>query len=205
MARRAAIVAASVLALLLLASQLALPPLAAERVEDRLTEGGGSAEVSVSALPALRLLFSDGDRLEARGAELDLELAGDEPDVLGRLDGFGEVDVVLANLRAGPFEVESFELRRQGSAPYAVRSRATTSAAALAEYGADRLGLSGGPLLRFLVGQAPQGDRPVPISLDLEMESDDGRILVTEGGGSVAGYPTGPLAELLTAAIVIRL
>jgi hypothetical protein len=37
------------------------------------------------------------------------------------------------------------------------------------------------------------------------MESDDGRIRVTEGGGTVAGVATGPLAELITAAIVVRL
>ena len=205
MARKALIGVVAMLAVLLVTSQLVLPGLAENRVEGRLTEGGGSAKVSLSALPALRLLFSDGDRLEARGTDLDLELAGDQPDVLGRLDGFSEVDVVLANLRAGPFAVDSFELLRDGSEPYSVRSQTTTSAAALAEYGADRLGLSGGPLLRFFVGQAPQGDRPVPISLDLELESDDGRIRVTEGGGTVAGYPTGPLAELLTAAIAIRL
>ena len=39
----------------------------------------------------------------------------------------------------------------------------------------------------------------------MQLTSDDGRVLVTSGGGTVGGIPTGPLAELLTAAIVVRL
>ena len=39
----------------------------------------------------------------------------------------------------------------------------------------------------------------------MELTSDDGRITVTSGGGSVAGFPTGPLAELITRAIVVQL
>ncbi len=39
----------------------------------------------------------------------------------------------------------------------------------------------------------------------MEMESDDGGIRVVSGSGTVAGYPTGPLAQLITAAIVARL
>jgi hypothetical protein len=37
------------------------------------------------------------------------------------------------------------------------------------------------------------------------LQSDDGRIVVVSGGGTVAGIPTGPLAELITSAIVIQL
>ena len=37
------------------------------------------------------------------------------------------------------------------------------------------------------------------------MTSDGGRIEVIDGGGTVAGLPTGPLAELITSAIVIQL
>jgi hypothetical protein len=39
----------------------------------------------------------------------------------------------------------------------------------------------------------------------MEMTSEDGRVQVTGGGGEVAGVPTGPLAELITAAIVVRI
>src|SRR5215211_4847164 len=57
-------------ALLLVASQFALPALAERRAEDRLEEGGGSASADVRAFPALRLLFGDGDSLDVRGRGL---------------------------------------------------------------------------------------------------------------------------------------
>jgi len=201
---RVAIIAAIGVAVLLAVSQLILPGIGEGEIEDRLTENGGSAEASLSAVPAARLLWGDGDRFEVSGSGLDLELTRDA-EVFDRLDGFGDVRVDLADFRAGPFEVSSFELTRDGSRPYSVRSSSTTTPANLLDYGAEQLGIGGGPLLRFLAGQTPRSDLPIPIELEMEMESDDGRVQVVSGGGTVAGFPTGPLAELITAAIVVRL
>ena len=39
----------------------------------------------------------------------------------------------------------------------------------------------------------------------MELRSEGSRLIVVSGGGSVAGYPTGPLAELITATIAVRL
>jgi hypothetical protein len=201
---RVAIIVSLVLVAVLVTAQFALPPLAENRVEDRLTEGGGTADVSIDALPAALLLLGDGDEIEVSGSELDLDLEED-PEVLEPLDGFDRVDVSLENFRAGPFDVAGFDLSRDGSAPYSLVSTATTTAAELAAYGADRLGIAGGPLLEFFAAGVDAAQRPIPIELDLEMESDDGRVRVVSGGGTVAGYPTGPLAELITSAIVVRL
>jgi hypothetical protein len=41
--------------------------------------------------------------------------------------------------------------------------------------------------------------------MDMELESDGGRVRVVSGGATVAGVPTGPLAELITSMIVVRL
>ena len=49
------------------------------------------------------------------------------------------------------------------------------------------------------------GDQPIPVALDVELESERGRVVIVSGGGTVAGYPTGPLAELITSAVVVRL
>ena len=194
-----------VLTAFVIGAQLLVPGIGERRIEDRLTERGGTANVSLSATPAARLLWGDGDRIEVRGSDLDLDLTPEEPRVFDHLDGFGEVDVDLTDFRAGPFDVMSFELTRDGSGPYSVRSSSSTTAADLLDFGADALGLAGGPLLRFFAGRAPLGSRSIPISVDMQMESDDGRISVVSGSGTVAGYPTGPLAELITAAIVVRL
>jgi hypothetical protein len=194
-----------VLTALVIGAQLFVPGIGERRIEDRLTEGGGTADVTLTATPAARLLWGDGDRLEVRGSDLNLDLTTEDPQVFDRLDGFDEVDVGLTEFRAGPFDVNSFELSRNGDGPYTVRSTSATTAAELLDYGADALGLPGGGLLGFFAGRAPLGGRSIPISVDMQMESEDGRIEVVSGSGTVAGYPTGPLAEFITAAIVVRL
>jgi hypothetical protein len=194
----------ALIAALLAGAQLLLPGYGEGQIEDRLTENGGAAEVQLGATPAARLLWGDGDTIRVSGSGLNLELSED-PQVFDRLDGFGDVEVSLSDFRAGPFEVASFELTRDGDGPYAVRSASSTTAADLLEFGADSLGIPGSGLLGAFAGGAPGGDRPIPISVDMRMESDDGRVRVTSGGGTVAGYPTGPLAQLITAAIVVRL
>lgn len=199
------LIAALVALALLAAGQLVIPPLVEHRLDGRLTDGGGSAEVSVSAFPAARLLFGDGERISVTGSGLDLTLPEPEGGVFDKLDGFNHVNVSLRDFHAGPFSVSSFELARDGgSAPYRLASRSDTTPAQIAEYGAGRLGVPGGALLG-LVAQNALGDRPIPIALDMDLKSEGGRIVVVSGGGTVNGYPTGPLAELITSAIVVRL
>ncbi|MGI8462565.1 MAG: hypothetical protein ACR2OC_13190 [Solirubrobacterales bacterium] len=189
---------------LFVAAQLFLPGRAASDVEARLTEGGGSAEVEIEALPAARLLFDDGDRIEVRGADLVLDVENDIH-VLDRLDGFDQVDVSLERVEAGPFEVSSFELRRAGEGAYTLTSEATTSAAELLEFGGESLGPIAGPIAGFLSGQAPEeANEPFTAELEAQLVSNDGQIEIV-GGGTVEGYPIGPLAEIITAAVVSRL
>jgi hypothetical protein len=198
------IVAALVILAAGAASQFAIPPLAANHIEGKLTEGGGTADVSLSAFPAARLLFSDGERIEVRGTGLDLDLEG-RTAVLDELDGFDEVDVRLEDFRAGPFEMQAFELTRDGSgATYHFVSKGRSTAAAVAGYGAERFGLLGGPFLSAVASQLT-GNRPLPIDLDMQLRSDDGRVVVVSGGGTIAGLPAGPLAQLITSTIVVKL
>ena len=198
------IVAALVILAVGAASQLAIPPLAANHIEGKLTEGGGTADVSLSAFPAARLLFGDGKRIEVRGKGLDLPLEG-RTAILDELDGFDEVDVRLEDFRAGPFAMRAFALTRDGSgATYHFVSRGSSTAAAVAGYGAERLGILGGPFLSALASQLT-GNRPFPIDLDMQLRSEDGRVVVVSGGGTVAGVPAGFLAQAITSAIVVRL
>lgn len=192
-----------VIAVLLVASQLVLPSLGERGVEKRLTEGGGEADVSLSALPAARLLFDDGDRFEVRARNLELDVE-QRIGVFDRLDGFDEVDVEVVESLVGPLELESFALTRDGFEPYRLASRSRASPADLVDFGADQLGLPGGDVLGGLTGIALSED-PVPIVLDTELVSAEGEIHVVAGGGTVAGIPTGPLGEALTAIIVSQL
>jgi hypothetical protein len=199
------LVAALVLLVLLGTSQVLIPPLVENRIESRLTEGGGTANVSVSAFPAARLLFGDGKRISVTGTGLRLPLPHPGGGVLDKLDGFDRVDVSFTDLQAGPFAVSGFSLTRAASSDsYHLVASARTTPGDLTEYGASRLGLPGEPLLRFFAGQT-LGNRPIPVQADMDLISDGGRVVVVSGEGTVAGYPTGPLAELITSAIVVRL
>jgi hypothetical protein len=203
MTRRILIGAAVATVLLLVVAQLVLPGYAANRIHDRLTDGGGSVKVTVKSFPAARLIFGDGDELTVSGDGLDLPL-DQGVDVFKHLDGFDRVDVHLDDFDAGPFQITSFALTRDGSDEYHLATSSTAAPSDLVRYGADQLGIPGGGLFQYLTGQAT-GDEPIPIHLDMGLQSDDGRIRVVSGGGTVAGYPAGPLAELITAAIVVRL
>jgi hypothetical protein len=199
------LIASLALLALLAASQLVIPSLVEHRLEGRLTDGGGSADVSVSAFPAARLLFGGGERISVTGSGLDLTLPGPGGGVFDKLDGFDRVEVRLRDFHTGPLSVSSFELTKDGgSAAYRLAARSDTKPAQIAAYGAARLGVPGAPLLGF-VTQNALGDRSIPVALDMDLESEDGRIVVVSGGGTVNGYPTGPLAELITSAIVVRL
>lgn len=201
---RSLLIVALVLAALVGVSQLVIPPVAEHRIEDRLTDGGGTADVSLQAFPAARLLFGDGSKLSVTGSGLNLPLH-QQSNVFDKLDGFDRVDVNLTRFLAGPFAVANFDLERPApSAPYHLVSSSRATPGDLAQYGAAQLGLPGGPLLRFFANQALGGNRPVPIDVDMELRSDGGRVVVVSGGGTVAGYPTGPLAELITSAIAVQ-
>ena len=124
--RRVAVVLCGLLALVIVASQLALPGIAERRAESRLERNGGTARVSLSALPAARLLLGDGDSLTVKGSGLDLT-PEQRRDALERIDGFDEVSVKLDRLVAGPLDVSSFTMKRgEGEHDFRTRMRATT-------------------------------------------------------------------------------
>ena len=111
--RRIGIVALVLLALLGI-SQLVIPPIIESRISDRLTAAGGSAHVSVSALPSIRLLFGEGSRIEVTGSGLNLTSQSESGTVFSNLDGYDNVNVNLDHFHAGPFQMASFELTRSG-------------------------------------------------------------------------------------------
>jgi hypothetical protein len=189
---------------LLVAAELILPNVAENEVESRLTEGGGTADVSVSSFPSERLLFGNGDSIEVDAEDLDLALV-EEADVFEKLDGFDEVDVSVSQSAFGPFDVSSFELTRDGDEPYRLTTESTASLAELGAFGAESMGIPGAEVIGGILGFFEGTGTALPIELDMELESSDGSVEVVSGEGSIAGIPTGPLAELIVGAIVSRL
>ncbi len=205
----ALILLAATVVLGLVAAEIGLPRLAERRIAARLTGSGGTAEVSVAATPALRLLRNRGDRLVVRGSGLTIGL-GDRRSGQGgvsALDGFAEVDVELVDLRAGPFDVAAFVLVRRAGGPYAMAAEGTVSGAGLAGFGAGwlRESVPGGALLGAVAGTAPIGSRRIPVAIEVELHSEPGGMRVGSGGGRIAGYPAGPIATTIAAAVARRL
>ena len=193
---------------LAVAGQLALPQYYAGRTEDRLEQGGGSARVSIRAFPALALLRGQGDSLEVSGRGLRFELEEGREDRFERLDGFGEVDVKLEEVEAGPLDMEEFELTRAGEAEhYELGMQDTTTPTKLAQELSGRAGGALGSLVGSLATEAlPGGGRsPVPLELRASISSEEGRTDVRQASGSVAGVPAGPLAEIVAGAVIDRL
>jgi len=188
--RRVAVVLCGLLALVIVASQLALPGIAERRAESRLERNGGTARVSLSALPAARLLLGDGDSLTVKGSGLDLT-PDQRRDPLERIDGFDEVSVKLDRLVAGPLDVSSFTMkRREGEHDFRTRMRATTSAAEIGRFlGSEAGGPFGGLLGGLAGGSLPGGAAEVPLDLGAVITSRNGDVEVVRARGRLRAFP----------------
>jgi hypothetical protein len=199
-------VLAAGLIILLVAIQLALPAYVAHRVESELTKNGGHARVHLSALPAPRLLFKEGDSIEVRATGIVTPAAGGDGNGnggLSDLDGFDRVDIQVIGLHAGPLVISRLTLTRHDAThPYTATVQATVTGAALASYAGSQIGGGLGGFLGNLAGTAmPGSGTEIPIDLTATLESDGGRINATSVDGSVAGVPAGPFVEALAAAL----
>jgi len=199
---------AATVVVIALVGQVALPPYLAGRVEDRLRAGGGNAKVSLSAIPSFALLAGHGSRFEARGSGLVLDTEGRREQPFERLDGFDEVSIDIARSQAGPVRIEELALDRDAEQePYRLGLEATTNPRELAGDIGSRAGGPLGALAGELAGRALPGGgaTELPVRIDAEVESDGGSVRVLEASVSVAGLPSGPLTEIVLAAVLERL
>ena len=199
---------AGILVPLFVLSQVVLPWYAADRVEGRLTENGGTADVSVSAFPAVRLIAGHGDRLYVKASGLDLDLEEKREKPFDRMDKFDDVTIAIADSRAGPFRVRSFFLDRTAPQRYRVFSTVTTSLTELGRYAGERLGGSFGGLLSSLAASAlgaGGGGREIPANVRATVDSSGAEPRTVDAQADVGGLPAGSVALLLTDALLSRL
>lgn len=206
-ARRVLLIAGAGVLALLVATQLLLPRYLSGRIEDRLTKDGGQAKVTLSALPALRLLRIEGGKVSINATSLALKPElGNNNKPLGRLDGFGKVDVQIADSSMGPVTVTAFDIKRDGSGPYALHMVANVSLADLASYGASQVDSGLGFLLGVIAqGSVPGAGKELAINADMGMASDNGNVKIVSGAATVEGIPVTPVVQLLMQAITIKI
>jgi hypothetical protein len=206
--QRMAILALAFLITLLVAIQLALPPLIEREAVKRLTKHGGSAHVELRAFPSVRLLRKEGDSLKVRAEGLVTPPADPtSKGTLSDLDGFDRVDIQVVGMEVGPLTIARLTFTRDNpDEPYSARIEATTSAVAVAAFAGGQIGGGIGGFLGALTGSAmPGAGVEVPIDLQATLTSQDGAVRAQGVSGSVAGLPAGPFVEAITAALAGRL
>ncbi len=108
----AALVAA--LVVLLALAQVLLPRIAASTISSRVGRYGSVESVSVSAWPAVELLWGDADSVAVRAGNLTLS-PGQAGKLLSESRGVGSVDVHADSVRVGTLQVEDATLtKREG-------------------------------------------------------------------------------------------
>jgi hypothetical protein len=200
--RLLAAVVAGIVVLLAVGTHFWLPPYLENRVEERLEQHGGRADVNLSAVPAIRLLAGHGDRLEIEGSGLQVDFDDPDEDAFERLNNFDEVEIDLTDVEAGPFEVESFRLEGEGDGRYRIETEATATLQDLGRVAGEQFGPLGGLIGSIVGGSAPFSGAPVPVRLDGELETKDGEVRMVSGDAEVANLPAGPVARLVTTAIL---
>jgi hypothetical protein len=182
---------------LVLFSQLLLPPYLEHRVANRLKEQGGSAKVDLDAIPAARLLFGHGDRLDIRASGLSLDLRTGR-DVFSELDKFGDVSVYVASSRAGPFTVRGFYLERRRDHEYQLVLQADAAPGDVARYAGEQLaGGFGAALAGLAAGTLTGSQRAIPVNARMVIDTSGPVPRAVRAEGNVAGLPAGPLAQVV--------
>jgi LmeA-like phospholipid-binding len=113
-ATRIALVSAGGIVAALGLAQLLLPGLAAQRVRSQLGRYGSVGSASVSAFPAIELLWGHAQSVSARASHLSMSLA-QASELLGRARGVDRLDVSAQAMRLESFALHGVLMRKRGS------------------------------------------------------------------------------------------
>jgi hypothetical protein len=136
---------AGALVLLLALAQLILPRLAVNRISSRIGRYGKVQSVSVSAWPAVELLWGHVGSVRVRAGSLALSPA-QAASLLWEARGTGSMDVSAESVQMGPLRLSDATLSKRGGAmsAQAVASEADVKAALPAGFGVKLLRSEGG-------------------------------------------------------------
>lgn len=114
-AKRMSIVLALLILIALVGGQIVLPRIAAERLTASLSRNGQGVHVSISAFPAVELLFGEADSVNVRIARL---VAGSHHvgDLLTRAERVGSLDARVGELETHGLTLHDVLLRKRGAA-----------------------------------------------------------------------------------------
>jgi hypothetical protein len=176
---------AGALVVALVLAQLLLPRIAASRISSRVGRYGRVQHVSVSAWPAVKLLWGEADSVHVKAGALSLS-PKQAASLLWEGRDVASMDITAAAVRVGPLALSAATLRKRGAQ---LEARATTTqAAADAALGAgDRVRLlsSEGGRVRVAVAGSLFG---VGATVPAVAEADGGRLIAHAEGFLVEGF-----------------
>jgi hypothetical protein len=111
---RALLALAGAVLVLLVAAQLALPPLAEHRISSKLARYGHVESVDVSAWPAVELLWGNADSVQVRATALTIG-STQIAKLLDEASGAERVDANVADVSVDSVHVSDAVLRKRGS------------------------------------------------------------------------------------------
>ncbi len=182
---RLVLLAAGVALLALALAQALLPRLAASRISSRVGRYGSVASVSVSAWPAVKLLWGSVDSVRVKARHLSLSPA-QAAKLLWEARGAASIDVSAENVTVGPLRLSDARLRKRASAlsAEAMISEADVTAALPPDLGLKLLRSERGEI----EVQASGGLFGLGASVDAVALASDGRLVA---------HPLGLLVERL--------
>ena len=110
---RVALVAAGAIAAALLVAQLALPAIAARIARDRIARYGTVRSVSLSAFPAIQLLWGSAQSARIVAGSLDMTEAQADS-LLPQLSGIERVQLTADSFQMGAFRLQRVRLEKHG-------------------------------------------------------------------------------------------
>lgn len=185
-AGRVALAAAGGVVLLLVVSQFALPPLAENRLRNRLERSGTVARVEVGAFPALKLLWHRADDVTVRMGRVRTG-SGRFADLLAQTVDADEVDASVREQQILTLRLLDSRLRKRGD---------RVDLGATVTDGALRAALPAGFTARPVA--SGNGQLVFEGSADLFGQRFNGSVVVAARGGRLILAPNVPFGGLLS-------
>jgi hypothetical protein len=183
--RRALIAVPVIVICLLLLAQLLLPRIAEDRISSRVGRYGHVESVSVSAWPAVELLWGDADSVTVHASALRITPA-QAADLISQADGISRLDAHVDEVHLGKLRLTRARLTKRDSALHGegIATGADVAVALPAGVGVSLVGSGGGRVAVHVTGNL----FGVGAGLEAVAQGSGGRLVV---------HPTGLLLGAL--------
>jgi len=182
--RTVALALAGVLVLVLVLAQLLLPRLAASEISSRIGRYGSVRSVSVSAWPAVKLLWGSADSVHVDATRLALE-PSQATKLLSEAHGVQNMDVHASVVRVGSLALSDATLSKRGSHLTGAASVAATAVPAALPAGIEDV-----QLRHSAGGQVEVSARGSLLGVSASVDA-----VALARGGALVAHPLGLLLE----------